>query len=102
MSLRGCPGESHGEEDLAFSAGFGDRCLAQLLQQLRGGFVVGVLGDEVAAEGFAEGGGGQALHLGSRRRQAGFDPVGQRKQRFDSADDFGLFGEWRNRHWQLL
>ena len=58
-----------------------------------GRFVVGVLGDEFAAEGFGEGGGGEALDGLLRGGEAGFDPVGEGEQVFDPADDFLLFRE---------
>lgn len=51
-------------------------------------FVVGALGDEFAAEGFGEGGGGQTLHRFPRGGEAGFDPVGEGEEVFDAADDF--------------
>jgi hypothetical protein len=50
------------------------------------------LGDEFAAEGFGEGGGGEALDGFLRGGEAGFDPVGEGEQVFDSADDFLLLG----------
>ena len=66
----------------------------QSLQQLTRRFVVGVLGDEFAAEGFGEGGEGEALDGLLRGGEAGFDPVGEGEQIFASADDFVMFGEW--------
>ena len=67
---------------------------AEALEECRRRFVVGVLGDEFAAEGFGEGGGGEALDGLLRGGEAGFDPVGEGEQVFDTADDFLLFGEW--------
>ncbi len=71
----------------------GGLLLAQALKKKGRRFVVGVLGDEFAAEGFGEGGGSEALDGLLRGGEAGFDPVGDDEQVFDSADDFLLFGE---------
>ncbi len=72
------------------------------LNELFSGFVAGVLGDEVAAEGFGEEGGGELVHLGLGFGVAGFDLVGEGEEGFDTADDFVLFGEGRNGGWKSL
>ena len=73
---------------------FGGWLAVEASQQHTSRFVVGVLGDEFAAEGFGEGGGGEALDGLLRGGEAAFDPVGEGEQVFDTADDFGLFEEW--------
>ena len=57
------------------------------------------MGDEFAAEGFGESGGGEALDGLLRGGEAGFDPVGEGEQVSDPADDFLLFGEWWEKEW---
>ena len=72
---------------------FGRRCRtrsADALEQHRGGLVVRVLGDQLAAEGLGEQGGRQALDLGAGGGVAGFEAVGVGEEGFDAADDFGL------------
>ena len=66
---------------------------AETFEEYRRRFVVRILGDEFAAEGFGEGGGGEALDGLLRGGEAGFDPVGEGEQVFDPADDFFLFRE---------
>ena len=61
------------------------------LQQLCGGFVVGVLGDELPAEGLGEDGLGQLVHVGLGFLVALLDVVGDLEEGFDAADDFVLF-----------
>ena len=85
-------GESWAYGALCFG-GFGGWLAVEVSQQHTCRFVVGVLGDEFAAEGFGEGGGGEALDGLLRGGEAGFDPVGEGEQVFDPADDFFLFRE---------
>ena len=61
------------------------------LQQLRSGFVVGVLGDELPAEGLGEDGLGQLVDVGFGFLVTLLDVVGDFKKGFDAADDFVLF-----------
>ena len=75
----------------AASGGHGWFGGSEALQQNTRRFVVGVLGDKFAAEGFGEGGRGQALHGLARGGEARFDPVGEGEQVFDTANDFLLF-----------
>jgi hypothetical protein len=65
-------------------------------QQCRSWFVGGVLGDELAAEGFGEERGRELGHLRLRRVKPRLDLVGQRKQRFHPAQDSLLFGFGRH------
>ncbi len=72
---------------------------ADALQQHGGGFVVGVLRHQLAAEGLGEQCGRQAFDLGAGGGVAGFEAVGVGEQGFDAADDFVLlFARWQ-RHW---
>src|SRR5437870_4211599 len=64
-------------------------------QQNGSGFVVWVLRDEFAAEGFGEDRLRELLDVRFGFRVARYELIGQRKQRFYAAHDFVLFGEWR-------
>ena len=63
------------------------------LQQLRSGFVVGVLGDELTAEGLGKDGLGQFVDVGLGFFVALLDVVGDFEEGFDATDDFMLFFE---------
>ena len=70
-------------------------------QQDRRGFVVGVLGDEFAAEGFGEDGLRELVNVRFRLAVTRFERVGGFEECFDAADDFLLFGKWRYRNKNL-
>ena len=65
-------------------------------QQRRRWLVVGILGHQLAAEGFGEERRRQPVHLRLGLRVPSLDPVGQREQRLDTVRDFPLFLERRN------
>jgi hypothetical protein len=86
------------EESWAFGAGFagglGDWLFVEPFQKGRGRFVIRILGNQLSPKCFRQHGGGEALDGLLRAGEAGFDPVGEGEQVFDSADDFLLFGKW--------
>ena len=64
---------------------------ADAFEQDAGGFVVGVLRHQFAAEGLGEQGRREAFDLGAGGDVAGLNAVGEGEQGFDAADDLGLF-----------
>src|SRR4030042_2139248 len=60
-------------------------------QKFRSRFIVRILRDEFAAEGFSEDGLGKLVHLGLGFPVPDLDPVGKGKEFFNATDDFVLF-----------
>ena len=65
--------------------------LPDSLQQYTGRLIVRVLWHQFATEGFGENRWRQFLDFSAGGGAAGFEAVGIGEQRFDLADDFGLF-----------
>ena len=66
------------------------------LQQHAGRFVVGGLRHQFASEGFGQNALGQVVDTAFGRGDFYFQLVGEGKELFDAADDFGLFTTWWN------
>jgi len=59
-------------------------------EQQAGRFVVGVLWDQLASEGFSQDAPGQVVDARLSGFDAGFELVGEGEQLFDAADDFDV------------